>query len=237
MSSSKTNLSVMSGLAVEVAFRRWLVPAFHAQTDYRLDISWDPTTVLVKRIGNGEHADVIIAIDNAMEKLAADGIIRRESLMPIAQARLGLAVKAGQPHPDISTMRAFIETLKGADGIAYSEGGASGIYFRDLVARLGIADAVAAKAVTIPAGFTAEKVVTGEAQFAVQQISELMTVEDIDVIGPFPDEVQVPTDFSAAIFANAANPDGAATFLRLLGSSQADEAYRNGGLVSRLNVQ
>lgn len=237
MSSPNINLSVMSALAVEVAFRRWLVPAFHAQTDYRLDVSWDPTTVLVKRIGNGERADVIIAIDNSMDKLVADGVILPETRIPIAQARLGLAVRAGQPHPDISTMAAFTRTLKDADGIAYSKGGASGIYFTELVNRLGIADDVAAKAVTIPAGFTAEKVVSGEAQFAVQQISELMTVDGIDIIGPFPDEVQVTTDFSAAMFADADNRAGAAEFLNLLVSAEAHDAYRNGGLVSRLDIK
>jgi molybdate transport system substrate-binding protein len=237
MSPQKTILSVMSALAVEVAFRRWIVPAFEAETDYRVDISWDPTTVLVQRIGKGERADVIIAIDHSMDKLANDGIIRPESRIPIAQARLGLAVKAGAPHPDISTLDAFKQALMDAESIAYSKGGASGIYFTELIGRLGIADIVAAKAVTISAGFTAEKVAIGEAQVAVQQISELMTVDGVDVIGPFPDEVQVTTEFSAATFAEADNPQGAAAFLEMLASRQADVAYLNGGLVSRLTAK
>lgn len=237
MSPNKAIVSVMSALAVEVAFRRWIVPAFESETDYRLDISWDPTTVLVQRIDNGERADVIIAIDRSMDKLANDGIIRSETRISIAQTRLGLAVKAGSPHPDISTLDAFKQALIDAESIAYSKGGASGIYFADLVGQLGIAELVAAKAVTIPAGFTAEKVAMGEAQLAVQQISELMTVDGVDVIGPFPDEVQVTIELSAAIFAEAGNPQGAAEFLEMLASRQAGIAYHNGGLVSRLTAK
>ncbi len=109
--------------------------------------------------------------------------------------------------------------------MAYSRAGASGIYFAGLIERLGIAAAVNAKAVIIPMGFTAEKVASGEADLAVQQISELMTVPGIDVAGPFPAEIQVESRFEAAIFKDTTNAAGAAAFLRCLTSAQAAQAY------------
>jgi molybdate transport system substrate-binding protein len=147
---------------------------------------------------------------------------------------LGVGVKQGAPRPDIGTVEAFKRAMTGARAVAYSRAGASGIYFAQLIERLGIAAEVNARAVVIPMGFTAEKVAGGEADLAVQQISELMTVPGIDVVGPFPDAIQVASRFEAAIFAEAANPRGAEAFLRLLVSPAAAEAYAKGGLTACL---
>ena len=103
-----------------------------------------------------------------------------------------------------------------------------------LIDRLGIAAAVNARAVVIPMGFTAAKVASGEADLAIQQISELMSVPGIDVVGPFPGEVQTVSTFDAAIFTDAANPQGASALLEVLTSPAAAQAYADGGLVSRL---
>jgi len=97
-----------------------------------------------------------------------------------------------------------------ARSVAYSRTGASGIYFAGLLPRLGLAEAVNAKATIIPQGFTAEKLVSGEADIAVQQISELMVVPGIEVVGPLPDPVQEMTTFAAAILRGATDRDGAA---------------------------
>lgn len=227
-------LRVMSALAVELAFKRSLVPAFEAATGRPVEIVWDPTTVLMRRIGEGERADAVVLIDSSMDKLVAEGLVRPQTRVSLADAVLGLAVRQGAPKPDISTLAAFKTALTDARSIAYSRGGASGIYFGGLIERLGLAETVNARATTIAAGFTAEKLVTGEADLAVQQISELMSVEGVDIVGPFPDEVQVATPFSAAIFTDAASPEDAAAFLATLVGRDADSAYRRGGLVSRL---
>ena len=124
-----------------------------------------------------------------------------------------------------------------ARAVAYSKAGASGIYFAALIERLGIAEAVNARAVVIPMGFTAEKVASGEADLAIQQVSELMSVPGIDVAGPFPAELQTVSTFDAAIFADAANPEGAAAFIAALSTPAAAKAYADGGLVSRLAKQ
>jgi molybdate transport system substrate-binding protein len=226
-------LSIMSAIAVKVAFDRFIVPAFEAGTGLPVALVWQPTTVLMRYITAGQRADVIVAIDESVDKLEEDGTIEPQTRVKIAHAVLGVAVQSGAPHPDISTVGAFRDTLMKAKGVAYSTGGASGIYFSNLISRLGISDRLAA--VTIPAGFTAEKLVTGEADLAVQQISELISVPGVEVVGPFPDEVQSKTSFSAAMFKDASNRHGAAVFLNALVSKAAHNAYEATGLVSRLD--
>ncbi|MCJ8141400.1 substrate-binding domain-containing protein [Ancylobacter sp. A5.8] len=232
MSTDAKTVSIMSALAVEVAFKRWIVPSFEQQTGIRASIVWDPTTVLMRRVESGERADIILAIDHAMDQLVQDDIVRRDTRIPVARAMVGLAVRKGAPRPDISTVEALKATLLAAPSVAYSLGGASGIYFQRLIEQLGIADEVKARGVTIPAGFTATKVASGEAEYAVQQISELMSVEGVDVVGPFPEAIQAFTDFSAAIFTDARNPEAAQAFLDSLGSDEAVGAYEKGGLSS-----
>lgn len=234
--ASPSSVTVMSGLALEVAVSRWLKPAFEARTPYRLAIDWRPTTAIMKSVAEGQRADMVIAIDKSMDKLCADRVVRPETRVTLADSVLGVGVRAGAPKPDVSTVEAFKQAMLGARAVAYSMAGASGIYFTGLIERLGIAAEVNARAVTIPMGFTGEKVASGEADLAIQQVSELMSVKGVDVAGPFPDEIQTVSTFDAAIFADAKNPEGAAAFLALLSSPEAAKAYADGGLVSRLKV-
>ena len=233
----RTTVTVMSGLALEVAVNRWLKPAFERDTRFQLAIDWRPTTAIMTSIGEGRRADVIIAIDAAMDKLVANGIVRNSSRVRLADSVLGVGVKRGAAKPDVSTVDAFRRAMLAARAVAYSKAGASGIYFAALIERLGIAEAVNARAVVIPMGFTAEKVASGEADLAIQQVSELMSVPGIDVAGPFPAELQTVSTFDAAIFADAANPEGAAAFIAALSTPAAAKAYADGGLVSRLAKQ
>jgi molybdate transport system substrate-binding protein len=228
---------VMAGLAVEVAVNRWLKPAFEADTGLRLDIDWRPTAAIMKSIESGDRADVIIGIDNSMDILVERGIVQAATRAMLADSILGVGVKGGAQRPDVSTVEAFKRTMVEARGVAYSKAGASGIYFANLIQRLGIADAVNARAVVIPMGFTAEKVASGETELAIQQISELMTVPGIDVVGPFPPELQTVTRFDAAIFTDAKNAAGAAALMAALTSPAAAKAYADGGLVSRLAIK
>jgi molybdate transport system substrate-binding protein len=145
-------------------------------------------------------------------------------------------VRQGASKPDVSTVDAFKQAMLGARAVVYSKAGASGISFGKVIERLGIATQVNARAVVIPMGFTGEKVVSGEADVAIQQVSELMSVPGIDIAGPFPSELQTVSTFDAAVFTDAANPEGAAALLKLLTSPAAAKAYADGGLVSRLGA-
>ena len=230
----QTTVNIMSGLALEVAVNRWLKPQFEIDTSYRLEIDWRPTTAIMQSIEEGRRADLIIAIDGSMDRLVAEGIVRRDTRVVLADSVLGVGVRNGAVKPDVSTVASFKSAMVAARAVAYSKAGASGIYFAQLIERLGIAEAVNARAVVIPMGFTAEKVASGEADLAIQQISELMSVSGIDVAGPFPAEIQAVTTFGSAVFTDAVNPEGAAAFLKALTSPAAATAYVNGGLVSRL---
>lgn len=234
VSPDPKTVRVMSGLALEVAVNRWLKPRFEAETPFQLDIDWRPTTAIMQSIEEGQRADVIIAINGSMDKLVQTGIVRADTRASLADSVLGVGVRKGAPRPDVSTVDAFKQTMVNARAVAYSKAGASGIYFSKLIDRLGIGEAVNARAVVIPMGFTAEKVAGGDADVAIQQISELMSVDGIDIAGPFPAEIQVVSTFDVAIFTDATNPGGAAAFLAALTSPAAAKAYADGGLVSRL---
>jgi molybdate transport system substrate-binding protein len=236
VSDAKT-VSVMSGLALEVAVNHWIKPKFEADTGLQLAIDWRPTAAIMRSIEDGKRADVIIAINDSMDKLVQTGVVKADTRASLADSVLGVGVRKDAPRLDVSTVDAFKQAMVNARAVAYSKAGASGIYFSQLIDRLGIAETVNARAVVIPMGFTAEKVASGEADVAIQQISELMSVDGIDIAGPFPAELQTISTFDAAIFADAKNPEGAAAFLAALTSPAAAKAYADGGLVSRLPVR
>ena len=114
--------------------------------------------------------------------------------------------------------------------MAYSRIGASGILFAQLIEQLGIAAEINARAVIIPSGFTAERLVSGEADLAVQQISELKQVSGIEVVGPIPHELQTPAVFSAGRMAASDNADQADRLLHYLASPQVAPVLRESGL-------
>lgn len=227
-------LKVMSTLAVEVALSRWLLPAWRA-AGYEADVQWNPTSVLKERIRGGERADVLVMIDDSIQELAREGMVDGESIRPIAEAGFGIGVAAGTPHPDISTPESFVRALLEARSIAYSRSGASGIYFAELIRKLGIADRINERALVIQSGFTSKHLLTGECDLAVQQISELMSVEGVEVVGPFPEGYQMPTNFSVAILADTENYELASRFISHLTSPEAAEAYDKGGLKARFS--
>src|ERR1035437_2710319 len=230
-SETKTrSLTLMSALAVRGAFENGILPAFQAETGIQVVPEWTPTTVIMSKIAAGERADVVVVIVDSMDRLVEQGKVDPASRVELAHSRLGLAVPPGATHPDISTVEAFTKALLGARSVAYSKGGASGIYFQKLIETLGIADAINAKATAIPAGFTAEKLLTGEADMAVQQVSELMGVPTVELMGKFPEEVQQVTSFSAAIMRGISNTAAAERLIASLTGDRAAIAYRASGV-------
>jgi molybdate transport system substrate-binding protein len=220
----------MCGIAFRGAFEAVVLPAFERAHGGPVEIEWNPTNLLMKAIDQGGRADIVIVTDEAIDALETRGLVQPGSRVKLARAQLGVAVKRGVARPDISTPEAFRRTLLDARSVAFSQYGASGLYFAELIRKLGIADQVAARATIIPTGFTAERLVTGEADVAVQQISELMVVDGTDIVGPFPHEYQVETSFSAAAFHDCAHLQAADAFLRQLRTPEAKRAYRAAGL-------
>jgi molybdate transport system substrate-binding protein len=221
---------MMSALAVLATVNEVVLPAVE-RDGTAVTMVWDPTVALMRRIAGGETADGIVAIDWALDELAGKGMIDTASRRPVAQAVVGLAVRPGAPKPDISTAEALKATLLATPSLVFSQAGASGIFFEKLIDQLGIGDVVRPKALIIPRGLTGERLANGEVELAIQQLSELMVVPGIDVVGPFPDEVQATTNFSAAVFTNAANAAGATRFINALLTERARGDYTRTGLV------
>jgi molybdate transport system substrate-binding protein len=232
MAHAPRSISILSTIAVDILVKQVVLPQAK-EAGIEANIAWDPTTVLMRRVEGGERADAIIATDEAIESLTACGIVSAASTVAVAKAFIGIAVRQGEPRPDISTVTALKDALLAARSVAYSRTGASGIYFAGLIQRLGIADAVNARATIIPSGFTAEMLATGDADLAIQQVSELMTVAAAEIVGPLPDEVQTYANFSAAVFSDTPNQEAAADFLALFRRADIRQVMPEYGLRDR----
>ncbi|MBL6455304.1 substrate-binding domain-containing protein [Belnapia sp. T6] len=196
-------LRIFSTLAV-MGLLREVLPGLEAGLGGPIAPEFAPTAALLRRIEAGETADLAILTAEAVEALMAEGTLRPGSRRDICISVIGMAVRAGAPRPDIATPEACRATLLGARSIAYSRAGASGIFFAGLIERLGIAEAVNAKSTIIPQGFTAELAARGEAEIAIQQVSELMAVPGVDIVGALPEAMNTRAVFSAGLFAGAA---------------------------------
>ena len=172
---------------------------------------------------------MLILTREGLDELVAEGVVAPASKIDLARSYVGIAVKAGQPRPDISTEAALCAALLAARSVAYSKIGASGIYFAGLIRRLGIAAKINAHA-TITAGFTAERLITGEADLAVQQFSELKQIAGIEVVGPIPLGLQTPAVFTAGRMASSDKAASADALLKFLASPEVAPVLRDSGL-------
>jgi molybdate transport system substrate-binding protein len=207
-----------------------LVPQFERANDCKIAISYDPAKVMLARIERGETADLAITGSAAIDELVKQGKILAGSRRVLARCRVGIAVLAGQPKPDISSVAAFKRALLGAKSVACTQEGASGMHFAGLIERLGIAGQVKAKAVRQPGGLIGELVAEGKAEIAIQQIPELMAVAGIELVGPLPAEIQLVTVSSAGIFAGTQQAEAAQAFVEFLTAPAAAKVMKAKGL-------
>ena len=224
-----TSIRVVSTLAVMGAMRE-IAARYEAETGIAIQADFAPTVALLDRLRGGESADIAILTAQGIDDLIGEGVLRAGTRTDVALSFVGIAVKAGAPKPDIGSVAAFKATLLAARSVAYSKIGASGILFAQLIERLGIASEINAKATIIPQGFTAARLMTGEADLAVQQISELKQVAGIEVIGPIPHELQTPAVFSAGRMAASGKAAASDRLLRFLASREVAPVLRESGL-------
>jgi molybdate transport system substrate-binding protein len=199
----------LRGVLVEIA------EEFRARTGVSFAATYKSTNMALNLIAQGAIADIAIITREAIDRLVRDGVIVAGSTADLAQSGVGLAVRAGAPKPDISTVAAFKRTLLETKSIAFSRLGASGVHFAEVIERLGIADDVRRKA-NISDSYVGEVAARGETEMAVQQISELMPVAGIDIVGPLPGELQKISVFAAGIFRAARYPDAAGKLIAYL---------------------
>ena len=220
---------VMSTLGLMGVLRE-LAPGYERAAGARVMATFAPTAELVKRIKAGEAADVAILTAAAVDALAREGTLAGGSRVDLARSVVGVAVRAGAPKPGIGSAEDFVRTLLDARSVAYSRAGASGIFFADLIRRLGIADRVDAKATVIPSGLTGELAARGEVEIAIQQVSELMEVPGVDIVGPLPAELGGVTVFSGALFEASPRQEAGTALLRFLSAAGTAPVYARKGL-------
>jgi molybdate transport system substrate-binding protein len=219
---------VLSTLALKGAVRI-LGGQYQAAGGARVDADFAPTLGLLDRLRNGESADVVILTKEGLDDLAAKGTVVADGCVDLARSFVGIAIKAGAAHPDIASEAALRKTLLDAR-VAYSRIGASGILFAQLIERMGIATEINARACIIPSGFTAERLLSGEADLAVQQISELKLVPGAEVIGPIPRHLQTAAVFSAGRLAASKQMAHSDALLKYLASPEVAPVLRESGL-------
>jgi molybdate transport system substrate-binding protein len=212
-----------------------VVPEFERATRTKIVTSFGasmgnaPDSIPV-RLQRGEPADVVILAGPALDGLIAQGKVLAGSRVDLARSRIGMAVRAGAPRPDISSVAALTRTLLQARSIAYSAS-ASGVYIStELFQRLGIADQVRGKSRRIESERVGAVVARGDAEIGFQQISELLGIPGVDYVGPLPPEVQSVTVFSAGIGAGARDPAVAGALITFLASPAVAAAVAKSGL-------
>jgi len=182
------------------------------------------------RMARGEPADVVIMVGSALGELIKQGKVVADSRVDLARSSIGMAVRAGAPKPDISSVDAFKRALLAAKSIAYSDS-ASGVYVStELFRRLGIADEVMSKSREIKSERVGNVVARGEAEIGFQQVSELLPVPGIEFVGPLPPELQKITVFSAGIVTGAKEPEAAKALIAFLASPAAAGAITRSGM-------
>lgn len=212
-----------------------LVPAWEKETGNTASTGWGPSmgtteNAVPTRLARGEPVDVLIMVGYALDNLVKQGVVLPGSRVDLAQSGIGVVVKAGAPHPDVSTVAALRDALLAAKSVAYSDS-ASGVYIEtEMFKKMGIAEQMQGKARMIPATPVGEVVARGEAEIGFQQMSELKPIRGIDLLGPLPPEVQQVTVFSAGVLAASKQPEAARSLINSLAAPSAAGAIRDSGM-------
>lgn len=208
------------------------LPDFERQ-GHRVTLDNDTAGALVRRIENGARFDLVVLTPAAIDALAARALVMPGSRRDLAKVGIGVAVKTGAARPDISSAAAFRSLLLAAPRIAYIDpaaGGSSGIYLQKLFEQWGIAAQIAPKAVLVPGGLVAERVARGEAEIAIHQISEILPVAGVELVGPLPAEIQNYTTYAAALGPAPSDPAAARALLEHLAGPQTARMLSQKGM-------
>ncbi|MBI2769840.1 MAG: substrate-binding domain-containing protein [Burkholderiales bacterium] len=217
-----------------------LAPAFERASGHRLVTTRGPSIgdspeAIPARLARGEGADVVILDGSAADDLARRGLASAGSKVELARSLVGMVVRAGSPKPDIGNAEALRAALLAAKSIAYSDSG-SGTYLSTvLFQKMGIAEQLAGKSRKVrgpPSGEPVAAVVArGEAEIGFQQMSELLHVAGVSVVGPIPADLQPGFSFAAALTSNAQNEEAAGALIRFLSSPEAVPVISRAGLM------
>ncbi|HVA93283.1 MAG TPA: substrate-binding domain-containing protein [Candidatus Dormibacteraeota bacterium] len=227
-------IKVVTSGAFSAAYLK-LAPQYERATHNQIVTEFGPSmgtthNAIPLRLARGERIDVVIMAAPALAGLIRQGKVRAGSRVDLVESHIGMAVKAGAPRPDISTVEALKRTLLAAKSIGYSDS-ASGVYLSTvLFPKLGIVNQIQGKARKIEADPVGGAVAKGEVEIGFQQISELRPVKGIDIVGELPPGAQHVTVFAAGIPQTATHPKAARAFIQWLASPAAYAVIRKSGL-------
>jgi molybdate transport system substrate-binding protein len=210
-----------------------LVPDFQKQTGHKITVDNGTTGELQKRIDGGEAFDVVVITPAIVDAFIANGKVAAGSKVLLANVGVGVVVKEGAPKPDISTVEAFKKALLAAKSVAYidpASGGSSGIYVDKLLVKLGIADQIKPKAKLKRGGYVAELIASGEAELGIHQISEIVPVKGVTLVGPLPKEIQNTTTYAAGRSASTKDKEGADELIKYLSGPDAAAVLKSKGM-------
>jgi len=224
-----TTISVMSNNAFRSLLAE-LVPRFEHASGHKVSISWSTTAQTIRRVLEGETADVVIVTIAGFEEMEKLGQVLADSRADLCSSGIGICVRTGSPKPDISSVEAFTRSLLDAKSIAYTTLGMSGVHFERIVTRLGIMDQLKPRFKVIPGGLIGELVVRGDAEVGVQMISEILAVEGCELVGPFPPELQQITRFAAGILKGSKHAGNAKALIDFMKTPEAMTVMATKGL-------
>jgi molybdate transport system substrate-binding protein len=205
-----------------------LLPMFESATGNKVNISFKGRPAITADVKRGA-VDLVITNTEAVDELATAGDVVNNGKTLLMISRVGVAVKAGAPKVDISTPDKLKAALLAAKTVGYSQG-ASGQHFATVIQKLGIADAIKAKAVVVQGRPVGAAIASGEAEIGLQQIAELRPVPGIDVIGDLPADLQKQIPYSAGVTTKAKEPETARRLVSFLRSEAAVEVLKRKGM-------
>jgi molybdate transport system substrate-binding protein len=224
-------ITVMSGGAVKSAFTA-ASDAWSKRHGHQVSATFAPAGELRKKVGAGEVADILIVPSENLPDYEKSGAVLAATRRDLGVVAIGVAVKKGAAKPDISSPEAFKKTLQQAKSLTYMDPtrGTSGKHVDEQVLpKLGIRDEVRAKTRFGEGGYIADKVAKGEVELALHQMTEMLPVPGIDIVGPLPRELQKETVYSAVIMKGAKNPKDAQALLAYLVSPEGRKAFLERG--------
>lgn len=210
-----------------------IVEQFEASSGHRVILIPDTAQGIVRRMEADETIDVVIASSVVIDLLTAKGLLRVGSRTDLARGGIGIGMRDGAPPPDISSVEAVERLLTSGMTVAYPDpatGSASGLYVADLIRRLGLADTLRPKVRLAASGEVVSLVARREADLVLQQMSEILPVPGVTMIGPLPPEIQVTITYSSGIASAAMEPEAARAFLAFITGPASLPVLANAGL-------
>lgn len=221
-------ITLYSGLVVRQPLVESLIPHFETATGTRVETTFEPTSVLLERIAAGERPDMVLGVTQSIRDLADQGILAPDAVTEIAVSAVGFARLPTTEGPADPSAQTFLDYLVGSRAVAYTLSGASGLHFMKVMSERGLLEQIDERAVRFPSGLTAEAVVDGRAEVAIQQVSELRSVPGPHVVEPIPHELQSYGRFAIGVRPDA--PEAASAFASLLTDDRARAAFADVGL-------